>query len=32
MIHKFTNGRVILGNTIAEGVSVYTRGLTASRS
>ena len=26
MIHKFTNGRVILGNTIADGVSVYTKG------
>ena len=25
MIHKFTNGRVILGNTIADGVSVYTK-------
>ena len=26
MIHKFTNGRVILGNTVADGVSVYTKG------
>ena len=25
MIHKFTNGRVILGNTIEYGVSVYTK-------
>ena len=26
MIHKFANGRVILGNTVVEGVSVYTKG------
>ena len=26
MIHKFANGLVILGNTVVEGVSVYTKG------
>lgn len=26
MVHKFTNGRTILGNTIADGLSVYTKG------
>ncbi|MBQ8310817.1 MAG: N-acetylglucosamine-6-phosphate deacetylase [Clostridia bacterium] len=26
MVHKFTNGKIILGNTIAEGFSLYTDG------